>query len=1229
MEAEKIRNWVETQLKFLRMRYGLEKFLDFKSCTLDEIHSELPQQLREKDSFYYLTLLYKIYLLESKSHIIMPCLEKIGNFFKEFPKIIGEIWDFFDQVLIRKIDLSNEEELIKLVKISKEFNEQGNFSSFGIGISKLNKNLITRIHSITTNPSHQRYMKLLNDLKQSCEIYENFDILIQYTIENALDFITNESKIIDNQSDKSTIAKNWIILKVLEKIPSINPKFSQSIEDFKNKFNPIAMKYNLEIIEVDFKDEEIWQTMTSMNSNISIAEIRPSGCSLNTKKSDSLNIISNIYLGYYKKELVCLKIYQELKQNLGNFKSVEEEISIYEKLSLKSNENNCFLKYYGTCLTTDRSKKTIYLVMQYVSNNLLAYMNELDRLESSNCYGEVEEKLRKLFSNLINSFIEMHNMKIYHLDIKPANILIENDHPFIIDFDVSVTKKEEQTSATEGVDNKFVGTRGYAAPEIQDFFDKRIQKKYFLRKADVFSLGMTFYHMIKRKNFEFNLNSSHMEAKLKDGIHKIKYMWAIPILKGMLDFNSERRINFTQAQALLDCGLTQSYEPLDYYDEEIQVSKKEVALERPLFKHLSKKLEIISKDNMLYFFNLLEELIRSRHKLLNLMRFQDRISKECMLYSLKKWGKLNLHVKKMESKLYHCLEIFDKAMILYHKMQFDILKKNISIVNIQRQNYAKIIFRLENIINFKNIIKKATIKTQKENIWYCFNVWKELTSYQCVPLTDMDENRMKFKLYCCFEIFNKNKLLCLKKLFDLLKNNKSNFYEKSQNYAKMIRKLEGLINFKRIKGYLARSRKENMLNYFTMWKELIKDKLVCLKFMRFMEIRFKEYIQYCFNILKELIRYQEMIKIKLCCCINIFNKNVSLNLKKSLFLLKYNVDDYIKKIKNVTEMTRKLENLINLHDKKIMLKVIKHTTNFIKTRFYEKIEKKSNLPMLNQNNLDYIGMCLECKNFGDIIINICDGQLSNQNVSIKIYQNNKNTDFSPIINSIAMQEYLHLLSSENNCFQKILGIVKSFDSKIKSMMLITPWMEHKLIDLIVLMESWSFNKKEQIIRNIFAKLLNSFSLMHSLKLYHLNINPENILMDTDNASAENWKPYITGIDLKIIEGAYKSNEIECKRQYSKGNVGFSDPIMLNSVSKNIFDKEKADVFSLGMTFLNVVMGKRFRKNLSTDESRLKMEVENISSMWIKELISGMVKFDNEKRLKMSEAQMVFSNQFPI
>ncbi|OMJ65492.1 hypothetical protein SteCoe_38116 [Stentor coeruleus] len=181
----------------------------------------------------------------------------------------------------------------------------------------------------------------------------------------------------------------------------------------------------------------------------------------------------------------------------------------------------------------------------------------------------------------------MHNMKIYHLDIKPTNILIENDHPYIIDFDVSVTKKQEQTCITEGVDNIFVGTRGYAAPEIQEFFDKKIKKKYFLRQADAFSLGMTFYHMIERKNFKSNLNSSHMEEILRNRINEIKYKWAIPLLKGMMDFNCERRINLIQAQALLTCGPTQAYEPLDDYDEEKNSRKKEIhSIKQPVLVKL-------------------------------------------------------------------------------------------------------------------------------------------------------------------------------------------------------------------------------------------------------------------------------------------------------------------------------------------------------------------------------------------------------------------------------------------------------------------------------------------------------------------------------------------------------------------------------------------------------------------------------------------------------------------
>ncbi|OMJ79711.1 hypothetical protein SteCoe_20232 [Stentor coeruleus] len=476
-------------------------------------------------------------------------------------------------------------------------------------------------------------------------------------------------------------------------------------------------------------------------------------------------------------------------------------------------------------------------------------------------------------------------------------------------------------------------------------------------------------------------------------------------------------------------------------------------------------------------------------------------------------------------------------------------------------------------------------------------------------------------------------------MFALLKTNTTNIYKERQNYAKTIRKLQSLINFKHIIwGYSKISKKKDKLNFFNMWKHLIKDKLAFLKFEKFVEIQFKKKMIYSFDKFKELLIYQRILKVKLSCCITNFNIKMRSNLKKSLLLLKNNVINFIKKSQTCTEMIRKLENLINLKMKKIMIKAIKNTTSFIKKRFYENIEKTSNLQMSDQSDIDYIGMSLKSRNFGNIIINICEGEFKNKQVSIKIYQKN-NTDFSPIIDSIIMQEYLHLVSSEKYCFQRILGFVNSFDTKMNSIMLITPWIENTLKDMINIIEIWPIDKKEKIIENMIDKLLNSFSLMHRLKIYHLDINPENILIEKklacnnyNDTTEEYWKPYITGIDLKAFEGTFNSNEIEYKYKHYVKNVGFSDPIMFepqNKRCRRVFDKEKADVFSLGMTFLNVMIGRKFSKKLCNDESLLMKEVNNISNLWMKELILRMVEFDNRKRLTMSEAYKMFCNRFVI
>ena len=78
----------------------------------------------------------------------------------------------------------------------------------------------------------------------------------------------------------------------------------------------------------------------------------------------------------------------------------------------------------------------------------------------------------------------LHTFGIIHRDVKPANIMVTEDNTaYLIDFDISRTRKDDQRSDTE-----ILGTQGYAAPEQFGFQQTDA-------RADIYSLGVLLNQM--------------------------------------------------------------------------------------------------------------------------------------------------------------------------------------------------------------------------------------------------------------------------------------------------------------------------------------------------------------------------------------------------------------------------------------------------------------------------------------------------------------------------------------------------------------------------------------------------------------------------------------------------------------------------------------------------------------------------------------------------------------
>ncbi len=150
-------------------------------------------------------------------------------------------------------------------------------------------------------------------------------------------------------------------------------------------------------------------------------------------------------------------------------KEYESDAELILKKLQAINENLNIPKIYHI----DKSDNSIYTYEQYIPGVSLQ-----EQIDSGKFI--TEQQFKNYCISLIDTLQQLHANQIIHKDIKPSNIIINDEVPYLIDFNISRIYDQDKTK-----DTKLIGTEGYASPEQYGFTQTTT-------KTDIYSLGKTF-----------------------------------------------------------------------------------------------------------------------------------------------------------------------------------------------------------------------------------------------------------------------------------------------------------------------------------------------------------------------------------------------------------------------------------------------------------------------------------------------------------------------------------------------------------------------------------------------------------------------------------------------------------------------------------------------------------------------------------------------------------------